>query len=124
MSLTVDISLAQVAFISAETADLLRRLFPRNAVMGDLASRIDRFVSVRGDTLESRMYAGEVLGAWKRVVDTPEHRELMIAHSRIRGAAKQDYVMQRLRQLDAALKAESRAIAPARRAARRRHSAA
>lgn len=124
VSLTVDISLAQVALISAETAGLVRRLFPNDPIMEDLATRIDRFLSVRADTLESRMYAGEVLGAWQNLIDTPEHRELLLAHSRLRGAAKQDYVAQRLRQLDTALKAEARSRVPARRAVRRRHSAA
>jgi len=118
VSLTVDISLAQVALITAETAQIIRRMFPASPRMQDLADRIERFISARADTLEARMYAGEVLGAWERLVDTPEYRELLGAHRRLRGLGKQDYVVQRLGQLESALK-RVEAKRPARQARRR-----
>ena len=108
MSLTVDISLAQVALITAETAQVIRRLFPQDHAIQDLALRIDQLVAARADTLEARMQAKEVLNLWERFADTPEQRELFFAHQKIRNIAKQDAVAKRLRQLEAALKAESR----------------
>lgn len=107
MSLTVDLSLAQVAFITAETAPLLRRLFPGSASVLDLAARIERFLSVRADTAEARLRAGEVLNAWEVFAASPSYREFAMAHLKRRGIVRQDRVAQRMRQLEAAIHAQS-----------------
>jgi hypothetical protein len=120
LSLTVDLSLAQVAFITAETTALLRRLFPGSASILDLVARIERFLAARADTAEARISAGEVLNAWEVFAASPSYREFAAAHLKLRGAPKQDQVAQRMRQLEAVLRAE-----PAReRRARQRVSAA
>jgi hypothetical protein len=120
VSLTVDLSLAQVAFITAETVPLLRRLFPRSAPVLDLAARIERFLAARADTIEARMRASELLRAWVVFAATPSYREFIAAHLKHRGVSKQDQVSSRMRQLATALRA-----APVReRSARVRTSAA
>lgn len=125
VSLTVDISLAQVALITAETAALARSLDPANRHLGDLAERIDRFVSARADTFEARMYATDLVGHWRRIADTPSFRDLADAHLRRRTAHPQDHVVRHMRRLDLALTASAAKPAPAsRRASRRRTTAA
>jgi hypothetical protein len=104
--LTVDISLAQVALITAETAALLRRLFAADRKMLELAQRIDRFLSARADTHEARMHAGELVNAWRAFLGTPQYREFSLAHSKQRGTLKQDQVERRIRQIDVALQRE------------------
>lgn len=105
MSLTVDLSLAQVAFITAETAPLLHRLFPQSAPVRDLAARIERFLAARADTLEARGHASDLLRAWEVFASTPAYREFAAAHLKYRGVSKQDQVSARMRQLARVLRA-------------------
>lgn len=105
MSLIVDLSLTQVAFITAETAPVLRRLFPASASVLDLAARIERFLAVRADTAEARLRAGEVLNAWEVFAASPSYREFAAAHLKRRGVVRQDQVAQRMRQLQAVIQA-------------------
>jgi hypothetical protein len=104
VSLTVDISLTQIAFIAAETSALMRRLFPGSQPMLRLAGQIDRFTAARADTLEARICAAEVLSSWAKIDGTAEHRALLDAHKTMRGLGRQDYVLQRLQRLAAALR--------------------
>lgn len=104
MSLTVDISLAQIALITAETAALLRRLSGVERRMTELAEIVERFLSARADTLEARMHAAELVYAWQAFLATPQYREFSFAHSTLRGVPKQDQAVRRIRQLETALK--------------------
>ncbi len=106
MSLTVDLSLAQVAFITAETVPLLRRLFPGSAPVLDLARRIERFLAARADTPEARARAGHLIRAWEVFAASPSYREFAGAHLKHRDVGKQDQVTLRMRQLERVLHAE------------------
>jgi hypothetical protein len=119
VSLTVDISLTQIALIAAETAPLVRRFFPNSDSMQNLAKGVERLLSARADTLEARMYAEEVVRAWRRVADTLEQRELLLVHRKLRGIGRQDRVVERLRRLETAL-ASTAPSAPRRRPSRRK----
>lgn len=106
MSLTVDISLTQVALITAETASLLRRLFGADPSTLNLARQIERFLSVRADASEARARATELLAAWQSFIETPKYRELSLAHNKQRDMPKQDQVARRMRQMKRALEHE------------------
>jgi hypothetical protein len=99
-SLVVDISMAQVAFISCETASTIRRLCPHSDTMRKLADAIDGLVGAKADTLEGLMCASAVVGAWLSVVKAePELHILSTASARLRGAPRQDAAIARLTQL-------------------------
>lgn len=109
MSLVVDISLAQVALIAAETAAVTRRFFPENRAMIRFANHVERFTAARADTLEARLCAADLLGAWAKLVDTPDHHTLLEVHKKLRGRGRQDHVVKRLRQLAAAMESTAQA---------------
>ena len=104
MSLTVDISLAQVALITAGTSALLRRLSEGEAPMTELADRVDRFLDVRADTAEARARAEELVSAWRVFHASPRARQFLYAHDARRGIARQDQAVRRMNQLDDALR--------------------
>lgn len=106
MSLTIDISLAQVALITAETSGLLRRLSDGEAPMAELADRVDRFLDARADTVEARALAAELVDAWKVFLASPRARRFLFAHDERRGIARQDQALRRMNQLEAALRSD------------------
>lgn len=107
MSLTVDISLAQVALIAAGTSALLRRLSAGEAPLVDLADRVDRFLEARADSAEAKTRAAELLDAWQVFVASPRARQFLLAHDERRGIARQDQAVRRMNQLESALRHES-----------------
>jgi hypothetical protein len=107
MSLTVDISLAQVALIAAGTSALLRRLSEGEAPLADLAARVDRFLDARADSAEAKARAAELIDAWQVFVASPRARQFLLAHDERRGIARQDQAVRRMHQLEAALRHES-----------------
>lgn len=125
MSLVVDISMAQVALIAAETAPIARRLFPESGPMSRFARQVERFTAMRADARDAQQCAAALIEAWGRVAATPEHRALLDAYKGLRGRGRQDHVELRLRRLAVTLKD---AVQPPERAkvrrAGRRHSAA
>jgi hypothetical protein len=116
MSLTVDISLAQVALITAQTSAVLRRLSNGDAPVIELADRIDRFLETRADTAEARDRAEDLVGAWSVFVASPRARQFLYAHDARRGIARQDQAVRRMTQLDEALRhhLDAAAVHPAR----------
>lgn len=104
MPLMVDISLAQVALIAADTSGLLRRLSDGEAPMTELADRVDRFVDARADTPEARSRAEELVSAWRVFLASPRARKFLLAHDGRRGIAKQDQAVRRMSQLESALR--------------------
>lgn len=121
VSLVVDISLAQVALIAAETAAIIRRFYSESRSMVRFANQVERFTAARADTLEARMCAADLLGTWAKLVDTPEHHALLEMHKQLRGRGRQDHVVKRLRQLAAAMDSAAQIASKprARRVARR-----
>lgn len=107
MSLTVDISLAQVALIAAGTGALLRRLSEGETPLIDLADRVERFLAARADSAEAKARAAELMEAWQVFVASPRARQFLLAHDERRGIARQDQAVRRMRQLEAALRHES-----------------
>jgi len=107
MSLTIDISLAQVALITAGTSALLRRLSDGEAPMTELADRVDRFLDARADTAEARARAAELVSAWRVFLASPRARRFLFAHDAARGIAKQDQAVRRMDQLGSALRHEA-----------------
>ncbi len=104
MSLTVDISLAQVALIAAGTGALLRRLSQGEGPMTELADRVDRFLDARADTAEARVRAEELVSAWRVFLASPRAQQFLYAHDERRGIARQDQAVRRMGQLDEALR--------------------
>jgi len=117
VSLTIDISLAQVALIAAETSGLLRRLSDGEAPMAELADRVDRFLDARADTAEARTLAAELVSAWKVFLASPRSRRFLFAPDEQRGTARQDQALRRLSQLEAALRRDGAAAQQPSRAA-------
>ena len=104
VSLTIDISLAQVALITAETSGLLRQLSDGEAPMAELADRVDRFLAVRADTAEARAVAAELVNAWKVFIASPRSRRFLFARDERRGIARQDQALRRMTQLESSLR--------------------
>lgn len=107
MSLTIDISLAQVALITAGTSALLRRLSDGEAPMTELADRVDRFLDARADTAEARARAEELVSAWQVFLASPRARRFLFAHDERQGIAKQDQAVRRMSQLESTLRHEA-----------------
>jgi hypothetical protein len=107
MSLTIDISLAQVALITAGTSALLRRLSDGEAPMADLAERVDRFLDARADTAEARARAEELVSAWRVFLASPRARQFLFAHDARTGIARQDQAVRRMDQLESALRQQA-----------------
>jgi hypothetical protein len=104
VSLTIDISLAQIALITAGTGSLLRRLADGEAPLAELAERVDRFVDARADTPEARLRAVDLVSAWRVFLASPRSRGFLLAHDERRGIARQDHAVRRMSQLEAALR--------------------
>jgi hypothetical protein len=104
VSLTIDISLAQVALITAQTSGLLRQLSDGEAPMVELADRVDRFLAARADSAEARAVAAELVSAWKVFLASPRARRFLFAHDERRGIARQDQALRRMDQLEASLR--------------------
>jgi hypothetical protein len=122
LSLTIDISLAQVALITAGTSGVLRRLSDGETPMTELADRVDRFLDARADTPEARARAAELVGAWQVFLASPRARRFLLAHDERGGIARQDQAVRRMNQLEASLRHE--ADAAPRHPARATHAAA
>ena len=110
MSLMIDISLAQVALIAAQTSGLLRQLSDGESPMVELADRVDRFVAARADTAEGRAVAVELVSAWKVFIASPRSRRFLFAHDERRGIARQDQALRRMTQLESSLRHEGAAV--------------
>jgi hypothetical protein len=104
VSLTIDISLAQVALITAQTSALLRRLSDGEAPMAELADRVDRFLDARADSAEARTRAADLVDAWKVFLASPRAQQFLFAHDERRGIARQDQALRRMTQLESALR--------------------
>jgi hypothetical protein len=119
VSLTIDISMAQIALITAGTSAALRRVSEGEVPVSDLADRVDRFLASRADSEEARARAAELVAAWRVFLASPRARQFLFVHDARRGIARQDQAVKRLHRLDLALKAGDGAAA-----ARGAHSAA
>ena len=104
MSLTIEISLAQVALIAAGTSGVLRRLSAGEAPMAELADRVDRFLGARADSPEARSRAAELVDAWQVFLASPRARQFLLAHDERRGIARQDQAVRRMNSLESALR--------------------
>lgn len=105
MSLTIDISMAQIALITSGTSGVLRGVSDGEAPMQELADRVDRFLATKADSEEARARAAELVAAWRVFLASPRARQFLFAHDERRGIARQDQAVDRMRRLDRALQA-------------------
>jgi len=106
MSLTIDISMAQIALITAGTSSVLRRVSEGEAPLSELADRVDRFVATPADSAEARACAADLVDAWRVFLASPRARKFLFAHDERRGMAKQDQAVRRMQRLELALRQE------------------
>jgi hypothetical protein len=106
MSLTIDISMAQIALIAADTSGVLRGVSEGEAPVTELADRVDRFVATPADSAEARACAVELVDAWRVFLASPRARQFLFAHDERRGIAKQDQAVRRMHRLEMALRQE------------------
>jgi hypothetical protein len=104
MSLTVDISMAQIALITAGTSGVLRRVSEGEAPLSELADRVDRFVGAPADSMEARACAADLVDAWRVFLASPRARQFLFAHDERRGIAKQEQAVRRMHRLEMALR--------------------
>jgi len=121
MSLTIDISMAQIALITAGTSRVLRRVSEGEAPVSELADRVDRFIATPADSAEARACATDLVDAWRVFLASPRARQFLLAHDERRGIAKQDQAVRRMHRLELALRPEPQNGKPS---PRKAHSAA